>query len=302
LIDTPSKAGGSLPTPQVTETPDSPGASLPRRQSRVIDTAIGSEATAAFHDLVDGISNWRLWSMIGWIEIRQRYRRSALGPFWLTISMAVTVLTLGLLYGNLFNIDIGTYIPFICLGMVCWDFISKTIIESCGAFLNLEHVIKQIRLPLTVHIASTLWRNLATLCHNISLIVVVALVFGIWPGVTGLLVFPGMALVVINLLWIALLLATICARFRDVPQIVATAVQLLFFVTPVLWKPDMLKNLSGVALLNPFFHLIELLRGPLLGQAPALLSWLVLTGTAIVGWTVTFAIFKRFRKRVPYWL
>lgn len=272
------------------------------RKSWSFDTRATSEAVHALHDLNDGLSNWKLWTMMGWLDIKRRYRRSVLGPFWLTLSMAVTVLTLGVLYGSLFNLDSKSYVPFLCLGMVCWEFVSKSITEGCRTFLDLEHLIKQIRLPLSTHVAGVVWRNTATFLHNIVIFLVVAVIFQVWPGAIGLLVIPGLILLVLNLFWMTLLLALICARFRDVPQIVQTAVQLLFFVTPVFWKPEMLKGLGPVVEFNPFFHMIELVRAPLLGQAPTALNWIVMLATLALGGTLTFRLFARFRKRVPYWL
>jgi len=272
------------------------------RQPHVFDTDATSQQVQALNDLIEGVRNWRLWSMMGWLEIRQRYRRSALGPFWLTLSMAVTVVTLGVLYGSIFSLEISSYMPFMCLGMVCWEFVSKTLFDACKCFLDLEHLIKQIRLPLSVHVAAVVWRNVAILAHNIAIFALVAVAFGIWPGLNGLLVLPGLLLIIANLFWMAMLLALTCARFRDVPQVVMTAIQLLFFVTPVFWKPEMLKSLSFVVTLNPFFHMIQLVRAPLLGQAPDAASWIVMVTLMIVGWAVTFSVFSRFRKRVTYWL
>lgn len=289
-----SDTGGSAPLA---------GAGVPGRSRHwSFDTATTSETVHARNDLAEGVRNWKLWSMMGWLDIKRRYRRSMLGPFWLTLSMGVTVATLGVLYGSLFNLDGRTYVPFLCLGMVCWDFISKSITEGCRTFLDLEHLIKQIRLPLSVHVAGVVWRNTATFLHNVVIFLLVALIFQVWPGAVGLLVLPGLVLLVLNLFWITLLLALVCARFRDVPQIVQTGVQLLFFVTPVFWKPEMLKDLRPVVELNPFFHMIELVRAPLLGQVPTALNWIVMLATLVLGGTVTFRLFARFRKRVPYWL
>lgn len=132
--------------------------------------------------------------------------------------------------------------------------------------------------------------------------VLVALWFGIWPGLTGLLAIPGAVLVVLNLGWIGLLLSSVCARFRDIPEIIRNIIQLMFFITPIFWEPSMLPERAVLVDANPFFHLIEVIRAPLLGRVPALSSWLFLAAGVVVGWMATIAFFTRFRRRIAYWL
>jgi ABC-type polysaccharide/polyol phosphate export permease len=268
----------------------------------VFDTGAGSQAAHAARDIIDGLTNINLWARIGWRDIKQRYRRSSLGPFWVTISMAFMVGTLGVLYGMIFKMDLKNYLPFICLGLVFWEFISKCITEGELAFLELEGLIKQIRLPLTTHIARYVWRNIIILGHNSAIYVLVALFFGVNPGWNGFLVVPGFLLVVLNLTWVTLALAICCARFRDVPMIVTTVVQMLFFVTPVFWDPKIMPTRTVLVHGNPFYHMLVVVREPLLGNFPPLENWLFLLATLVVGWGGTFYLFTKFRRRIAYWL
>jgi ABC-type polysaccharide/polyol phosphate export permease len=146
------------------------------------------------------------------------------------------------------------------------------------------------------------WRNLIIFGHNFVVFILVAFVFGIWPGESGLLVLPGLLLIALNVMWIALLLGIICSRFRDVPLIVASIVQVIFFLTPILWQPSLLGQHPGFVDMNPFYHLIELVRMPLLGHSPPLASWMTALVIGAIGWFGTFMLFSRFRKRITYWL
>jgi ABC-type polysaccharide/polyol phosphate export permease len=282
-----------------------PGALASANLSRsqvVYDTGAGGQSLHAMRDVVDGISNIDLWARIGWRDIKQRYRRSALGPFWVTISMAFMIGTMGLLYGMIFKMELKTYLPYICLGFIFWELISKSIIEGELAFLELEGLIKQIRLPLTMHIVRYVWRNVIVFLHNSVIYVFVALVFLINPGWQGLLLIPGLLLVVLNLIWISLALAVCCARFRDVPMIVTTVLQMLFFVTPVFWTPHVMPSRTVLVHGNPFYHMLEVLREPMLGHAPEAESWIFLLMVLVVGWGCTFMLFTKFRRRIAYWL
>ncbi|GAA4246891.1 ABC transporter permease [Azospirillum formosense] len=279
-----------------------PGSAARRKDGAVYDSGDRSEAVRAWDDLREGAMRWRLWSRLGWHDIRKRYRRSVLGPFWLTLSMAVMVASLGLIYGTLFRLDLEGYLPFLAVGLATWTFIASFLNEGCISFIELEPLIKNVRIPMSLHILRALWRNLIIYGHNIVIFAVVAAIFGIWPGATGLLAVAGLALLLVNAGWIMLLLGMICTRFRDVPPIIASVIQLLFFVTPVMWKPELLGDRRYLMVLNPFYHLLEVIRAPLLGHAPGWESWVAGLLFAAVGWAFTFACFARFRKRIAYWL
>ena len=253
-------------------------------------------------DFIDSLTRWRLWGLMGWQDIKQRYRRSVLGPFWLTLSMAILVAALGFLYGELFGIAIDDYLPFLTLGFLSWGLISGVIIDGCMAFTGAEPFIKQMKLPFFLHIYKIVWRNLIIFAHNSVVYIGVAVVFGIWPGIAGLLLLPGLVLIVLNAIWVGLLLGMICARFRDVPQIVVSVLQVAFFLTPIIWKPELLASRAGFVQANPFFHFVELVRAPLLGSVPGLTTWIVVLAITLAGWFVTFLFFRRFRARIAYWV
>lgn len=256
----------------------------------------------AADDLYTGLIRWRLWGLIAWHDIRTRYRRSVLGPFWLTLSMAVLVGSLGFLYGALFQLSIREYLPFLTLGFVAWALISGLINDGCIAFIESEHFVKQMKVPFSLFIYRVAWRNLVIFAHNLVVYLVVAVAFGIWPGATALLLIPGLALIAINGVWIGLFFGMVCARFRDVPQVVASLLQAVFFITPIIWTPDLLGDRVGFVQFNPFYHFVELVRAPLLGTSPELLTWISVLGITSAGWLGNFLFFRRFRSRICYWV
>ncbi len=262
----------------------------------------GTAGALALRDLAGGLQLWRLWGLMGWQDIRQRYRRSVLGPFWLTLSMGVLVGTLGVLYGALFKIEVADYLPFLTLGFLAWGLIAGTINDGCTAFIESGNYIKQIKLPFSTFICRVVWRNLIIFAHNFVVYLVVAVVFAIWPGAAALLLLPGLGLIAANAMWVGLLFGMICARFRDVPPIVTSLLQVAFFLTPIIWKPELLGNRVAFVQINPFFHFVELVRAPLLGEVPTSLTWAVVLALTAGGWLVTFLFFRRFRSRIPYWL
>jgi len=117
-----------------------------------------------------------------------------------------------------------------------------------------------------------------------------------------LLVLPALLVLLLNGFWIALMLGLLSARFRDIPLVVASVVQVLFFITPIIWKPDMLPGRAPMLDLNPFHHLIEILRAPLLGQVPTLENWVAVVVITFVGWAVALWFFSAYRWRLAYWV
>lgn len=273
-----------------------------RLVNAVFDSADRSDAARALEDLAQGFRRWPLWSTLGWRDIRKRYRRSMLGPLWLTLSMAILVASLGLIYGTLFRLDPAAYLPFLAVGLATWTFIAAIANEGCTGFIELEPLIKNVRFPLSVHVLRLLWRNLIIFGHNMIIFVAVAAVFGVRPGAEILLAPLGLALLLVNAFWMMLLLGIVCTRFRDVPPIVASLIQLLFFITPVMWKPELLGDRTWLIAFNPLHHLVEIVRAPVLGRLPGWESWAAAALLAVAGWTVAFVGFARFRKRIAYWL
>ena len=283
-------AGGDAAAEAIHDAPSSPSAPAP------------SQARRALFDLVEGARAHHLWYLLGWRDIRQRYRRSLLGPLWLTLSMGALVGALGFLYGMLLGVETAAYMPFLALGFIVWALISGVITDGCQVFINAESIIKQVGLPLSVHVYRLLWRNLLILFHNALVFVVVAAVFGVWPGWAGLLALPGLVLLCLNGLWVALLLGIVSARFRDVPPIVASIVRICFFVTPIIWMPELVPARATVLEINPFYHLVEVVRAPLLGEVPGLSSWIAVLCMTAGGWVLAFAFFRRYRWRIAYWV
>jgi lipopolysaccharide transport system permease protein len=257
----------------------------------------------AMADITNGAKLWRLAWALGWLDIRLRYRGSMLGPFWLTISTGVMVGALGVLYSTLFKLNLHEYLPFLALSQVLWGFLASLVSESCTVFTEAEGVIRSVRMPFFVFSMRTLIRNAIALCHNIVVIVVVFAIFNVWPDWDSLMALPGLFLWAVDALALTLLLGAFCARFRDIQPIVNSVMQIAFFMTPVIWKPDQLgaSNIAKLAL-NPFFDLLEIVRGPILGNTIADTTWIGALGYSVILCAISWAFFVRARGRVTFWI
>jgi len=256
----------------------------------------------AMQDVADGLRLWRLVWTLGWLDIRLRYRGSILGPFWLTLSTAVFVGALGFLYAELFNQDVHEYLPFLALSQVLWSFLAMMVSEACTCFTMAEGVIRAVRMPLSVHALRTLVRNVLVMAHNVVVIVAVDIIFTVWPGWHAWLALPGFAVWAVDGLAVALLLGAFCARFRDIVPIVASIMQIAFFLTPVLWLPGQLGRHAVLLTYNPFYVLLEIVRAPLLGTIPSAEIWLSAVIYSLALCAVSWLLFVRARGRVAFWM
>lgn len=257
----------------------------------------------AFADLFQGLAKAWVWTALAMQDIRLRYRGSMLGPFWLTLNVCVMIASMGFLYAKLFRTEVETYLPFLTAGIVFWQMISTTISDCCSTFIAAQNIIQQVRMPFSIHVYRVICRNLIVLAHTIVVIPLVLIILQRPIGWQIVLVVPGALLLAINGVFLGLLLGMVSARFRDVPPIVQNFVQVLFFITPIFWAPEMLGRWAFVSQFNPLFAAIDIMRSPIVG--PDYLpysSWLVMLGVTVVLGVVALVLFSRFRARLPYWV
>lgn len=256
----------------------------------------------AISDLRRSLLSWRLWTLLGWLEIRQRYARSRVGPFWLTISMGVIIASIGMVYGTLFGQKLSEYLPYLAISLVMWGMFTSTVQEGSNAFIANASYIRQVATPKFIYILQVPWRNLLILAHNIVIVVLLLAIFGVKRWDTILLVIPGILLLVLNATWMATLSGILSARFRDFPQIVAAVMQVAFYVTPIMYKPEALTKYSFIVNLNPMAYLLNAVRQPLLGEVPSARTWTVAIVMAIAGWLAALVMINRYHKRISYWV
>jgi lipopolysaccharide transport system permease protein len=267
------------------------------------DSTWAARQRMAWRDMREAAALWRLCVTLAWLDIKLRYRGSVLGPFWLTLSTAVMVAAMGAIYATLFHMNLRQYLPFLALSLVLWGFLGNLVTEGCAGFTQAEAMIRSVRMPYTLYAVRIVLRNLMVLAHNIVVIVAVFALLLVWPGAAGLLFLPGFALWLVDGLALVMLLGALCARYRDIPPIVGNVLQMAFFVTPIIWKPELVGP-DRVWLLpfNPFFSLLELLRGPLLGEVPALSSYVSALAYSALLWGMTWVLFARVRGRIAFWV
>jgi ABC-2 type transport system permease protein/lipopolysaccharide transport system permease protein len=256
----------------------------------------------AVGDLAAGMARSWIWSRLAYQDIKLRYRGSVLGPFWVTLTNLILIVSMGVIYARLFHVDAKTYVPYIMMGILVWQFISGTINEACGTFTDAKDVIQQVPMPFSVQAYRVVYRNLIVFGHNVVIVPFGIVLFKVPVDWHLVEIVPGLFLLSLNGLWISLILGALSTRFRDIPPIVSNVVQVLFFLTPIFWPLDAVGDLKHWLALNPFFAWIDVVRAPLLGVAPEPTSWPILAACVAVGGLSSFVFFVRFRERIAYWI
>jgi lipopolysaccharide transport system permease protein len=242
------------------------------------------------------------WLYMAILDIKLRYRRSIIGPWWVTISTCILIIMLGFLFSHIFGQTIDTYLPFFGIGFIVWNWMSGQISDAAGGFLQFQGIIKQIKIPLPIFTLRLNMRQLIILAHNSVIIALVLLFIGQGLSWKSIIAIPSLILIQMNLALLSIVITIFCSRYQDMTQVINVLTQILFFFTPILWQVNILKNRMYLAEMNPIYHWIEMIRAPLLGQLPSLNNCL---------WSVTSLIFLllassyflgRYRSRIVYWL
>lgn len=269
---------------------------------RIGERGLRPQLRMALRDLSGSFRRLGLAWSLATHDVASRYRGSILGPFWITLSMGLMVLGIGSIYANLFQAPVETFLPYVALGIVFFGTITGTINEGCETFVLASGMLSQTSIPMFTFVWRTLLRNLIYLGHHLVIVAAVLTFYGFWNDVRPLSALAGVGLLLANTGWLSLMVAIISSRFRDIPPIVASATQFAMFVTPVFWLPDRFGDNHAVLTFNPFYHLLQAVRAPLMGQAVSDLTYLVLASMAVAGWIAAFLTFAHTRRRIVHYL
>lgn len=256
----------------------------------------------AVRDLWDGLKRHDLWVALAVHEIRQRFRRSLLGPFWITASMGVFIAALTLISATVFGQNMQTQLPYIATGVIIWGFITTNILEGANVFIAREGYIRNVPLPVSVHLYQVVMRNLVILGFNMVIYVIIEVVAPSHPWTTLPLVLVSWPLLILNVTWMSLVAGVLSARFRDIPQVIASLVQIVFFLTPVFWSTASMQTRPHFVVLNPLYHLLTIARDPLLGVVPPLESWIAAFLMALAGCVMAAWLYRRAQPRIAFWI
>ena len=280
--------------------------SLPHRALRpgynLKSMTLHSTLKLGLEELKEGFTSHERWLYMAIQDIKLRYRRSMIGPWWVTISTGIMVMMLGFLWSHIFAADLENYLPFFAVGFVLWGWMSGQLLDAAGGFFQFQGAIKQMRLPFPIFTLRLNVRQLIILAHNAIIIALVLLLIGKGLSWINLIAIPSLILIQLNLTLLSIVVTIFCSRYQDMTQVVNVGTQIVFFFTPILWQVETLKNRMYLAEMNPVYHWIEMIRAPLLGHLPSLSNYLWSLASLVVLSVLTTYYLGRYRSRIAYWL
>lgn len=257
---------------------------------------------AGFSDLFESCQKLPVALHFAFGDIKAKYRRSFLGPLWMVFGTAIGVAGLGFIWSILLKVDRATFIPSLTVGLVVWQLISGFITESPTVFMRSMSVIRNLRTPFFIFPMQLLLRQLITFGHNLIVVVAVLLIFP--PNISWVqfLVIPGFLLLIGNLLWIGMIISMLGARFRDVEPLIGAFMPMMFFLSPVIYRPNQLSISQQVVWINPFSYFISLIRDPIQGIMPPHFVYWVSLGMLVIGWSITLWFLNNKHNRIAFWV
>lgn len=247
-------------------------------------------------------SQWRIWHIMALQDILMRYRRSLIGPFWISLSMGAMVFGVAILFSQIYNMEFKELLAWIAVSFLIWGMVATCLTEGSSALVEAEAHLRSVRLSTPLLAARVVWRNIIVFAHNLIVIFIVLLIAGTQVNYTIFFAIPGLVVICLFSHFSIVVLAPLHLRFRDIGQIVGSVVQIMFFVTPVIWMPGQ-GRVAGIWLdLNPLYHLLELVRAPLLGTPPTIENWVWGLGCTFVVGLISMVVVAFSRRKVYLWL
>lgn len=256
----------------------------------------------AWRDVSGGVANRSVWMALGWNDVQGRYNRSKLGIFWASLSMLIFVSALGPIYSRLFEVNAEQFVLHLMLGLIVWNFLQGVIMDSGREYVNGVHYLVSFQLSYFTLLMRVVWRNIVVLGYQFLVFILFAVVLGVELRMSWFIVPLALLIITLNALWMGVVMSVLATRFRDLSELMNNVLRLAFFITPIMWMPNLKPELKVVADLNPFFHLIELFRSPLLQGSIDLNNWLVSLLIMVVGWFIAFPLFAIYRSRIAFWI
>jgi len=262
-----------------------------------------SQLFKLYQDFLKSIYLYKFWLFLSYDDIQRQYRRTFLGPFWISLTTAIFIVFFSLIGSQIFHIDLNSYLPYFCCGHLLYLYIQQTIGDSCYTFISAAPFLKETNYPKFVFILRLFSKNIFLLLHNLPILALVLIIFNRNLNTNILLFFFNFLIVNFFVFWLCSILALAAARYRDLPMIIVNILQILVFFTPIMWQTNQIsKQYYFIIELNPMAWLLILIRSPLLGHQIDLTIYLrVFIGSLFLMFFAIY-LYAKNRKNILYWI
>lgn len=248
---------------------------------------------------------YQYWIYATWLSFVVRYRKTLLGPLWLMVGPILFILTIGMLYSRINQADATQFVPHLAIGVIIWTLIVGFVTGSTTIFQRYRSQIIQGELQLMDITMVGVFTTVLQFLHQVIIILIVLIYYKIPINAYTIVSFLGLALLIINGVWLSIVFGIIGARYHDLNEVIQAIMRIAFLATPIVWLPGG-AGYGGVMgkflMYNPFYHYLELIRAPLLQTSISPLSWYVVLTFTVVGCSLAFLFKAKFSRVLALWV
>ncbi len=257
---------------------------------------------SALEDVSRAAVSWRLWHGLAWTDVKRQFYPSRLGALWLPILTSMHIAVLTFIFSHINQVEAGTFALYVGSGFITWQYMSDILMEGAGLFRQAEPAIRNSIQPRSLFVFRLVQRHVIRLGLNALLLPAICLLFWHVPEPPILFLLFSVALLLVAGPGIALLVALIGLRLPDVRLLITLLVRISLFATPIFWLPERLGPYAELVQFNPFYHFIQLVRQPLLGQVPDLTSIAVALVLTVLAWLAALVLYRAWLPKLIFWL
>ena len=272
-----------------------------------VDAPYSKQVKAAWNDIKRSWSERNAWMLAAIRALGNRYKRTYLGPWWITLTSLLFVFGLSQLRIGLRGGDWREALPYVGLGFIVFGLIIGGLRDGASVFAGGGNAMLTSRLPISSLVFRNNFEQLLDFLHDAVAILAIVIFFDIAFSIRWLESFLAVILILLSSVGIGMWLGPIANRFRDVGPLINAVIRLLFFLTPIFWSIDMVSENGReyLAWFNPLTYQLLAFRDPILGTThnpPIGISALGVTALlAIFNLVLGFIVFSKYRTRQVYW-
>lgn len=256
----------------------------------------------AMEDIVEGISLYKSWTFMAYQDIISRYRRSIIGPLWVAAMMITQSIALAIVFGAVYGLPIKDFMPHLVSGISIMLYLGVAFNEGTETFSIYKPLVQAAPLPLSFHIFRMCMKNLIVFLHNMVVFFVVYFIFNKSLAITFAII-PAMILSFLFIFGATIFNAVLSLRFRDYRFIIPHMWTILFYLSPVLWKPEQVgAKLNIINHANPAYYFLTVIRSGLEGSQVGLIEWVGALVSTFIALILGYVAFSLTRKQLALWV
>lgn len=241
-------------------------------------TIIKPTKTFSLRDLQEVWRYKELLYFFTWRDFKVRYKQTFIGVAWAVFQPFMTMVVFSIFFGALLKVPSNgvPYPIFVYTGLLFWQFFSNALADTSNVLVTNQSIITKVYFPRLILPFASVTTKLVDFFIASIIMVGMMVYYGYTPNLSGLLILPLLLIITfMAAMGGGLFLAAVNVKYRDVRYALPFFIQILMFVTPVIYPASIVGKYSWILAFNPMMGVIQTARAALLGATP--INWVLLT-------------------------